>query len=171
MPFQVPFFPTSFLRNKEPARGTQGQQYRILSQSGWCGGRDTKGLNTKTTLGRDLGLLVLLPGAWGDRKHCREVTALNVSHALTHCASPGSGCRASGRQRPTSFSSDTDSCQQPYVSVFLPFIQLYLVSTCSVSEPAQVAGNITANKTEKLLGSLRSESTLGLGSISTGLRA
>lgn len=58
----------------------------LCAMASVCGTSNTKEIDART-LWRELGLRVLLLGSWGNRKHYRELTVLNVSYPLTHCAS------------------------------------------------------------------------------------
>lgn len=87
--FQVPFFPPASSKIRSQHVGLGDSSAEFCPRVAGCGRRNSKGLNTGT-LGRELGLLVLLPRTWRGRKHRREVTAPNVSHAPTRCAGTGS---------------------------------------------------------------------------------
>lgn len=83
---RAPFIPPASSKIRSQCVGLRNNRTEFCPTAAGCGARNTKALNART-LGGELGLQVLLLGSWGNRKH-REVTVLNVSDALTHCASP-----------------------------------------------------------------------------------
>lgn len=138
-----------------------------------CGTRNIEGLNARTLWG-ELGLLVLLPGSWGNRKHYRELTVLNVSYPLTHCASSTRRLWLQGFRK-----AKIQSLLQRYrhlpaslsVSFILSFNCIYWVSA-PWQALLQVQGTLwwRRQRSYQLSWSLRSRRTLELRNIGTPLR-